>query len=260
MVQQHMSCPYPNTHPSEKEQSAPAVAALEGDGVTVPGGAQERWRCSTEGHGEQAWWEWVDGWNWWSQWSFPTLMFLQFYIIEVEVTLILQVLPKFCSWTCHSQCGTGWSGICPSTGQAAGLVWVGDESRWGTKLGLERPSGKERDFQLSSAPQPYSGCMSICSNQTESQVGWEVSITQSSNAPEIHYPHLVRSQYSPYCLPPMEPAPLRPSKQSDPHNESQLHSENPLLPYPGPLFNPLSLTLFCWTAAYEGIPQRVKNS
>jgi len=28
-------------------------------GVTVPGGVQRMWRCGTEGHGQQAWWDGV---------------------------------------------------------------------------------------------------------------------------------------------------------------------------------------------------------
>lgn len=94
------------------------------------------------------------------------------------------------------------------------------------QAGFRKIQWKRERFsaKLSSSAQSCSGCMSVCSNPTESQVGWGVSITQSSSAAEVHYFHLVSSQYSPNCLPPMEPAPLRPSKQSAPQNESQLHT------------------------------------
>ena len=29
-------------------------------GVTVLGGGQEPWRCGTEGHGQWAWWGWLE--------------------------------------------------------------------------------------------------------------------------------------------------------------------------------------------------------
>ena len=37
------------------------MAAQGGGGVTVPGGAQEMWRCGTEGCGQWPWWGWADG-------------------------------------------------------------------------------------------------------------------------------------------------------------------------------------------------------
>lgn len=33
-------------------------------GITVPGGFQELWKCSTEGRGSCAWWGWAGGWIW----------------------------------------------------------------------------------------------------------------------------------------------------------------------------------------------------
>lgn len=42
---------------------AVAQAARGGRVVTVPGGVQEPWRCSTEGCGVWAWWEQADSWT-----------------------------------------------------------------------------------------------------------------------------------------------------------------------------------------------------
>ena len=43
----------------QKSGEAVAQATQGGRGVTVPGGAQEPWRCGTAGHGQWAWWSWV---------------------------------------------------------------------------------------------------------------------------------------------------------------------------------------------------------
>ena len=42
---------------SSKEQSAIDAAAQGKDGVTIPGGASEPWRCGTERCGQWAWWD-----------------------------------------------------------------------------------------------------------------------------------------------------------------------------------------------------------
>lgn len=39
-----------------KEQRCIDTAAPGGGGVPIHGGAQELWRCGTEGHSQQAWW------------------------------------------------------------------------------------------------------------------------------------------------------------------------------------------------------------
>ena len=43
--------------------NALAQAAWGCGGVTIPAGVPELWRCGTEGHGQWAWWGWVDGWT-----------------------------------------------------------------------------------------------------------------------------------------------------------------------------------------------------
>ena len=43
---------------------AVAKAASGGGGVTIPGGVQEKYECSTEGCGQWAWWGWADGCTW----------------------------------------------------------------------------------------------------------------------------------------------------------------------------------------------------
>ena len=48
----------------EKSSGALATGCPEGDGVAVPGGVQELWRCGTEGHGQWTWWGLLDGWTW----------------------------------------------------------------------------------------------------------------------------------------------------------------------------------------------------
>ena len=47
----------------KKACEALARAAKGGDGVTFSGRVQEKAKCGTEGHGQWAWWEWVDGWT-----------------------------------------------------------------------------------------------------------------------------------------------------------------------------------------------------
>jgi len=56
---------------SQKQRPCAGTAARGGDGVTVPGGVPEPWRCATEGCGHGG----VD-WTWRSQRSFPTVMIL----------------------------------------------------------------------------------------------------------------------------------------------------------------------------------------
>ena len=49
-----------------KSGEALAQAAQGGGGVTAPGGAQETWRCGSEGHGLERPQMWADGCTEWS--------------------------------------------------------------------------------------------------------------------------------------------------------------------------------------------------